>query len=90
MHTHCSVCEFAFFQDRVVIVFITMCNLSEDSYNNVTNQVNETFKTLENRSVLRRIALLFDSFVMVSAPRSHNTIYKLKTNKCAVFTLLQT
>lgn len=37
------------------------------TYNNVINQVNETCTTLVSRSVLRRIALLIDSFVIVSA-----------------------
>lgn len=52
---------------------VTMCSTRTD--NNVIYQVNETFKTLVSRSVLRRIALLIDSCVMVSVSRRAATRY---------------
>lgn len=70
-----SVCERCISRVRVVIGFITMCNQPERTDNKVISQANELFKTLENRSVLNRIALLSTASVEGSARDDTASIY---------------
>lgn len=63
MFVHC-LCKYV---SRVVIGFRLNVHTHELTHNNVIYRVNETFKMLVSRSVLRRIALLIDSCAKVSA-----------------------
>lgn len=64
----CSdVCAAVSCCDRV----LSQCEINRMHLQQSNFQDNETFKTWLQRSVLRRIALLFDSLVIVSAPEDN-------------------